>query len=369
MPDRPLTPLQLNRALLARQLLLKRRRLPVRDVVHAVAGLQSQEPKDPYVALWSRSSGFTGQQLVDAAQSREIVRGSFLRGTIHTVSADDYVAFRQLLQPLLNREIVSNRHLAGGFDPADLEVAARALLAAGPLTARQVGEALAERFPQAQTAGLASWVRAGIALAMVPGDDRWGYPRPPRFVPAVQWLDRPLDAAGADAAEALVVRALAAIGPASIADVRSWSGLTGLTPVVQAMGTRLRTFRDEAGRELFDLDDAPRPPAATPAPVRFLPEFDNALLAHAERGRIIPPELAGRFAMASNGRRERAVLVDGFVRATWNHACTRGAADIEVRLFGPQPAGVRAEIAEEAEALLRFLEPQATSIDVRLVAV
>ncbi|RNF82037.1 winged helix DNA-binding domain-containing protein [Montanilutibacter psychrotolerans] len=369
MPDRPLTPLQLNRALLARQLLLKRQRLPVRDVVHAVAGLQSQEPKDPYVALWSRSSDFTGQQLVAAAQAREVVRGSFLRGTIHTVSVDDYVAFRQLLQPLLNREIVSNRHLAGGFDPAELEVAARALLAGGALTARQVGEALAERFPQAQTAGLASWVRSCIALATVPGDDRWGYPRPPRFVPAVQWLDRPLDEAGVGAAEALVMRALTAIGPVSIADLRSWSGLTGLSAVVQGMGARLRSFRDQAGRELFDLDDAPRPPATTPAPVRFLPEFDNALLAHADRSRIIPPELAGRFAMASNGRRERAVLVDGFVRATWSHACTRGAAGIEVKLLGPQPAPACSDIAEEAEALLRFLEPEATSIDVRLVAV
>lgn len=359
-----LDPLKLNRALLARQGLLARRRISVRAVIHAAGGLQSQEPKDPHVALWSRISGFRSDRLHEAAQRREIVRGSYLRCTIHTASVDDYLAFRPLLQPVIDRELVSHRKELGGFDPAELEAAARALMAEAPMTARQMGEALAARFPQARPSGLGYWIRTRIALAMVPTDDRWGYPRPPRFVPAEQWLGRPLarDRTLAD----LLLRGLAAIGPAGSADLRAWSGLNGVRPALETLRPRLRCFRDEAGRELFDLPDAPRPRADTPAPIRFLPEFDNTLLSHADRSRVVPPQHAPRFAMAANGRRERAVLVDGFVRATWSHGRERDAAHLQVQLFEPLPATVAAAVSAEGEALLRFLEPDAARREVRV---
>lgn len=365
MPDTVLSNLRLNRALLARQWLLRRRRASVRDAVHAVAGLQSQEPRDPYVALWSRVSGFDPQRLREAAQARRIVRGSYLRCTIHTASADDFAAFRLLLQPVIDREVANRRELMGGFDPARLEAAARELMAAGPLTAQQLGERLLPRFPKAKKAGLAHWIRARIALAMVPTGDRWGYSRPPRFVPAGQWLDRPLDADTPLAA--LLLRGLSAIGPANAADLRTWSGLPGIGPVLESLRPQLRCFRDEAGRELFDLPDAPRPRADTPAPVRFLPEFDNALLSHADRTRIVPPAHAARFAMAANGRRERAVLVDGFVRAVWTNASVRDAAAIEVRPLEKLSKPLQQETCVEAEALLRMLEPDAATHAVRLV--
>lgn len=359
-----LSDLQLNRALLARQWLLRRRRATVRDAVHAVAGLQSQEPKDPYVALWSRIGGFTPRRLREAAEDRRIVRGSYLRCTIHTASAEDFVAFRPLLQPVIDREVAGRRGLMGGFDPARLEAAARELMAAAPLTAQQIGERLLPRFPEAQKAGLAAWVRTRIALAMVPTGDRWGYSRPPRLVPAEDWLGRPLDA-GAPLA-ALLLRGLSAIGPANAADLRTWSGLSGIGPVLESLRPQLRCFRDEAGRELFDLPDAPRPRAATPAPVRFLPEFDNALLSHADRARIVPPAHAARFAMAANGRRERAVLVDGFVRAVWSNASVGDAAAIEVRPLEALSRPLRQEVCAEAERLLRMLEPDARGREVRL---
>lgn len=365
MPATTLTTLQLNRALLARQWLLRRRRATVRDAVHAVAGLQSQEPKDPYVALWSRISGFKPQRLRDAAENRDIVRGSYLRCTIHTASVEDFTAFRALLQPVIDREVTSRRKLMGGFDPARLEAAARELMAASPLSAQQLGERLLPRFPKAQKAGLAYWIRTCIALAMVPTDDRWGYSRPPRFVPAEQWLGRPL--AVDTPLAALLLRGLSAVGPASAADLRTWSGISGIRPVLETLRPQLRCFRDEAGRELFDLPDAPRPRAATPAPVRFLPEFDNALLSHVDRSRIVPPVHAARFAMAANGRRQRAVLVDGFVRTLWSSSRERDAAAIEMRPLEKLPKPLQHELCAEAEALLRMLEPDATTHAVRLV--
>lgn len=369
MPVQTLSALKLNRALLARQGLLARKRMSVRAAIHAAGGLQSQEPKDPYVALWSRISGFRAERLREAALRREVVRGSYLRCTIHTVSVDDFVAFRPLLQPVIDRELVSHRAELGGFDPLQLEAEARALMAGAPMTARQMGEALAARFPQAQPNGLAYWIRTCIALAMVPGDDRWGYPRPPRFVPAEQWLGRPLAERGPDgigAIDGLLLRGLAAIGPAGSADLRAWSGLNAIKPALEVLRPRLRCFRDEAGRELFDLPDAPRPRPDTVAPVRFLPEFDNTLLSHVDRSRVIPPRHAPRFAMAANGRRERAVLVDGFVGAVWNHLRAGDDATLRVRLFEPLPSATVDEVSAEAEALLRFLEPDADAYEVQV---
>ena len=365
MPPQTLTTRQLNRALLARQWLLARKRRSVRDAVHALAGLQSQEPKDPYVALWSRIEGFEPQRLRDAGRRKRIVRGSYLRGTLHTASADDFIALRLLLQPVIDREVAARRKLMVGFEATALESAARALMADAPLTAQQLGERLQPRFPAAQKAGIAYWVRNRIALAIVPGEERWGYRRPPLFVPAEQWLECPLSRDTPQAA--LLLRGLSAIGPASAADLRAWSGMAGIGPVLEALRPQLRSFRDEGGRELFDLPAAPRPRAETPAPVRLLPEYDNVLLSHADRTRIQPPRHAHHF-VAANGRRPCALLVDGFVRGAWRNASAHGAATIEVRLFEKIPAAARAEVGVEAEALLRMLEPDATACDVRVLA-
>jgi hypothetical protein len=361
-----LTTRQLNRALLARQLLLKRERVSVRAAIHAAGGLQSQEPKDPFVALWSRIRSFKSQQLLAAAKSRAIVRGTFLRATIHTSTADDFAAFRLLLQPVIHRELQIRREFGGGgFEMKKLERAARELLARGPLSVQHLGEALAPKFPRAQRAGLARWIRTGIPLIMVPTGDRWGYSRPPRFAPADQWLDRPLDAGRS--AEDLVLRCLSAIGPAGSADIRTWSGFKGIKPILESLRPRLLVFKDESGRELFDLAGAPRPDAETPAPVRFLPEYDNTFLSHADRGRIMHAAHGHHFTQAGNGRRLRTVLVDGYVRAGWTADRRGSRAAIEVRAFEKFSKAVVAELSEEAEALLRFTEPDATEFVVDVV--
>lgn len=358
MPIRTLSARELNRALLARQGLLKRRRIGIAEAIHACGGLQSQEPKDPHVALWSRVSGFRGEQLHAAAQRREIVRGSYLRSTIHTVASNDYRVFRPLLQAVIDRELETAhwRSISGGFEGGQVEPLARALMATAPMSAQALGEALLPHFPNAQKAGLGHWVRTRLPLAVVPSDDRWGYPRPPRFVPAEQWLQQAL--VPASLAE-LLLHGIAAIGPASSADLRSWSGLRGIKPVLESLRPQLQVFHDESGRELLDLADAPRPRANTPAPVRFLPEYDNVFLSHDERSRILPPEHGRHFTLAKNGRRLRAVLVDGFVRAGWSHACDKGRASIEVRSFERFDAATREQLENEADSLLHFLEPDA----------
>ncbi|MED5622336.1 winged helix DNA-binding domain-containing protein [Ideonella sp. BN130291] len=357
MAARTLSTRALNRALLARQLLLQRKRLSVPQAVHALAGLQSQEPRDPHVALWSRLSGFTSLRLHTAAAKREVVRGTLLRGTIHTVSAEDYLAFRRLLQPVLDRELKAHAHLAGGFEMPALEAAARELLARGPLNAQQIGEALGATFPKAGKEGLARWVRTCIPLAMVPGDERWGYSRPPRFLPADDWLGEALSQA--TPLSALLLRGLAAMGPASAADLRCWCGLGGTAKALEDLRPQLRTFQDEQGRELFDLPQAPRPRADTPAPARLLPEYDNCLLSHEDRTRIVPAEHAARFAMGPNGRRPRAVLVDGFVRAGWQMQVEKGLATLSIEPFERLSADAVQQVEEVADALVRFMEPDA----------
>lgn len=370
MPPRRLGPRELNRALLARQGLLKRRRLRIAPALHAFAGLQSQEPRDPFVALWSRLSGFRAAHLHEAARNREIVRGTWLRATIHLVSADDYVAFRTRLQPVIDRELTATRwrSIGDGFDEARAERMACALMEHAPMSARSLGEALGDYFPNADRTVLGHWVRTRVPLAMVPGDERWGWSRPPRFVPAERWLQRSLATADADS-DALLLRGIAAIGPATSGDLRIWSGLPGIAPRLEALRPWLRVFLDTDGRELFDLPDAPRPRADTPAPVRFLPEYDNVLLSHEDRSRIVPAAHARRFNQTANGRRPRAVLVDGFARAGWNWTRERDQATLQLQPFERFDAATRDVLEAEALALLHFLEPDAATHRVRTNAI
>jgi hypothetical protein len=361
-----LTTRQLNRALLARQLLLERKQLSVCEAVHATGALQSQEPRDPFVALWSRISSFTAQHLLEATHRREVVRGTYLRGTLHTVTADDYSSFRPLLQSVVHREEKLRREYGGGFEIKKLASGARSLLMGGALSAQQLGEKLGPRFPGANKAGLAAWVRTGIPLIAVPTEDRWGYSRPPRFVVADQWLEQPLQELGS--ADKLVLRCLSAIGPASSSDVRAWSGLGGIKAVLDKLRPQLMVFNDESGRELFDLIDAPRPDGETPAPVRFLPEYDNVFLSHADRGRIMNAAHVHYFTQKGNGRRLRSVLVDGFVRAGWEVTRRGDRADMDVTAFEKFSKSTQTEVSEEAEALLRFTEPDAREFGIKFHA-
>lgn len=351
----------LNRALLGRQLLLQRSAAPALEVVEHLVGLQAQEPRDPYVGLWSRVAGFDPDELGRAVADRRAVRIALQRSTIHLVTAADCIALRAVLQPVLERQARGQfgRRL-DGVDPAGLAAAARELLADRPLAFGELGTLLAARWPERDPMALAQTARALLPLVQLPPRGVWGSGGRAVHASVESWLGRPV---GTDAApDRLLLRYLAAFGPASVADAQNWSGLTRLGEVADRLAPRLRRFRAEDGRELLDLPDAPRPAPDVPAPVRFLPQFDNVLLGHADRGRIVP---AGAAALWDEEFHWSALLVDGEVRGVWRLATRQRTATLHVRAPGLTAADEQA-VTAEATDLLALLAPTATTRDVRV---
>jgi winged helix DNA-binding protein len=361
-----LTRRRLNRATLARQLLLARAALPAGQAIEQLGGLQAQEAKPPFVGLWSRLSGFERRHLHDALGERAAVRSTFLRATLHLTSAADYAAFRSTIQPVLTKAMGVLGARADGLDVDALLPVARDLLAEAPRTFNELRPLLQESFPEVNERALGYAVRTQLPLVMVPTGDPWGFPPVASFTLAETWLDEPL--ADANNLESLLCRYLAAFGPATPADMQTWSGLQGLKGAFDAVRPNLRTFRNEQGRELFDLPDAPRPDGDVPAPARFLPEFDNLVLAHADRTRVLAD--AHRGAVVTKNLRVRSTFLwDGFVAGTWTAERKRSAATLLLTPFARLPKGAFDELAGEGETLLRFLEPDTASVDVRLVPI
>ncbi len=352
----------LNRATLERQLLLRRSHRSLPDAVEHLVGLQAQVPLNPYTALWSRLEGFRPEELGKLLLARRLVRTVVMRATIHLVTADDCLLLRPLVQPILSAELRRHRDLSpklAGVDLAPVLAFARPLLAV-PQTGLQLRQALAERFPELDPAALAYACRCHLALVQVPPRGVWGRGGQVTSATAEAWLGRPLLAE--PPLGDVVLRYLAAFGPARVADVATWSRLTGLRDVVERLRPQLRTFRDEQGRELFDLPDAPRPEPATPAPIRFLPEYDNLLLSHADRSRVISEN--DRVALShAGGTGFGSVLVDGFARAVWR---VEDGALVVSHL--PLAKRAHAAVAAEGRRLLRFMTADAAGHDVRLVA-
>jgi Winged helix DNA-binding domain len=353
----------LNRATLARQLLLERASLPALDAVQHLVGIQAQEPHDPYTALWSRLEGFRPEQLSELLESRQVVRIVVMRGTIHLVSAADALVLRPLMQPVLDGELARHPEFSPPLRDLDLEpvlAVARAALEERPLTGTELRAVLVERFPELDARALAYACRNHLALVQVPPRGLWGRRSQVRSTTLRHWLGRPL--ATAPSLEDVVLRYLGAFGPASPADVAAWSRLTGLRAVIEHLRPRLRAFRAENGRELFDLPDAPRPDPETPAPVRFLPEYDNALLSHADRSRFAAQGL--RVAVTGEWVGRGAVLHDGVVVGSWR----REGAQVAVRFAVELPKRARAEIVAEGRRLAAFLSPAASEADMHLLA-
>jgi hypothetical protein len=357
--DEVLSRRRLGRALLARQLLLRREDLPPLAAIEHLLGMQAQAPQAPYVGLWSRLAGFDPEELSGLVTDRAAVRGQLMRVTVHLVSARDYVELRPLVAPVLERQLAASahrkQHLAG-VDLDELARTGRELLEKEPRSRAALRPLLAERFPGRDPESLAYAVSILTPVIQVPPRGLWRRGGQAALAPAEQWLGRPLDAAPAP--DDVVLRYLRAYGPASPRDVQVWSGLTGVREVVERLRPRLATFRDEAGRELFDLPDAPRPDADTPAPPRFVPEYDNLLLSHADRGHVIADHHRPR--IFTRG----ALLVDGYVTGTWKLARERGGAALQVELFGRLSRGARAEVLDEGAKLLEFAAPEADTRDV-----
>jgi hypothetical protein len=358
----------LNRALLSRQLMLDQADLPeepdarragVIGAIEHLVGLQAQAPFPPYYGLWSRLPGFRPDDLASLITDRSVVRIALMRGTIHLVSARDCLPLRRLLQPVLERGVrgTFGRQLAG-VDAEALAAAGRDLVEAAPMTFSALGEALAERWPQHPPAALAQGVRAHVPLVQVPPRAVWGRAGQSRHTSAEHWLGGPARTVPwfPETLAGLVTRYLAAFGPATMADVAAWSGLTGLRAVLDELRPSLVTFRDDQGAELFDLPSAPRPDPDVPAPVRLAAEFDNLLLAHGDRTRVISAANLKRF-YTINGIFPGSVLVDGFVAGMWRLARTKRSATLAIELFERVPD--RDLVAIEAERMLAFCAPEA----------
>jgi hypothetical protein len=398
----------------------------VMDVIERLAGLQAQAPFPPYYGLWSRLDGFRPDDLAALIAGRRAVRIALMRATIHLVSARDCLAMRPLIQPVLDRGLAANwgKQLPG-VDRRALAAAGRALVEERPMTFSELGAALSERWPQYPPAALAQGVRTLVPLVQVPPRAIWGAAGQARHTSAEAWLGQhsapadprpggapaPGSAAMADGPAAgqegtaepaapggaaapdgraiaegpaasresaagagrpvsvhtldgLVLRYLAAFGPASVRDVQAWSGLTRLAEVTERLRPRLRGFRDENGIELFDLPDAPRPDPQTPVPVRLVAEFDNLLLSHADRSRIIAAADRPRLA-TKNGIFPGAVLVDGFAAGTWRISRSARAATLTLEPFGKMPVKHREAVTREGSRLLAFAAPDVPVHDIR----
>ncbi|WP_311931731.1 winged helix DNA-binding domain-containing protein [Microbispora sp. H11081] len=355
-----LTRRELNRALLDRQMLLRRHDGKALAAIEHLVGMQSQAPLSAYVGLWNRLLGFRHEDLADLLTGRAAVRIALMRGTIHLVSAEDCLALRPVVQPLHDRLLrTAYGGRLDGVDLGEVASAARALMAERPRSFAELDELLGERWPGRPA--LAQAVRAVVPLVQVPPRGVWGASGQARHVSAESWLGRPLG--DGSAAGDMVLRYLRAFGPASVKDMRTWSGLTGLRSVVK--GLDLVTYRDENGVELFDLPGAPLPGADTEAPVRFLGEFDNLLLSHADRTRVMAEEHRSRV-FTVNGIIRATILVDGFVAGLWRMKRGRAGetAVLEIEPFGPLGAAARDALTAEGERLLEFMAGDAPARDI-----
>jgi hypothetical protein len=352
----------LNRTLLGRQLLLERVSMPAEAVIERLVGMQAQEPLDPYVGLWTRVAGFDPGELSGLIEDRRAVRGSTLRTTLHLMTARDFLALRPVLQDVLERAWRSSPFAKDlvGLDLREVVAAGRACVEAEPITTAQLGALLAEQYPDRNPNSLAYASRFLLPIVQVPPRGLWGKKAGPKATTAEVWLGQPLGTETAP--DDAVLRYLAAFGPATVADVRIWSWLTGLREVVERLRPRLRTFRDEAGRELFDVEDGLLVDPDVPAPIRFLPQYDNIFLSHDDRSRILVEKMTVPDLVWKGG-----VLIDGFVAAAWRIRREKTAATMTIEVVKPVTGAARLELEEEATRLFAFLAADGDPHDIRIV--
>jgi hypothetical protein len=350
----------LNRATLDRQLLLRRHPLPARQAVRHLAGLQAQAPLAPHLGLWTRLSGFTPDDLSTLLTERKVVRAPIMRATVHAVDAADFAAFRPLFGPLMTAGLRANygRNLTG-VDPDELAAAASSVLAERPLTRAQLAKALSARWPDADPMSLAYAVTYLVPVVQVPPRGLWGRSAQATWTTATSWLSDTVEAPAANPIEELVLRYLAAFGPATVADAQTWSGLTRLREVTDRLD--LRAYRGPDGAALLDLPEITLPGEDTPAPPRFLPEYDNLLLSHADRRRVNPDNRQVPLP-PGNGATQGSLLVDGLWAATWK--ITPEA--LTITPFRRLTPAEESAITEEATTLLTFTTPNTPLKDIRI---
>ncbi len=326
----------------------------IAGAVERLLGLQAQAPMPPYYGLFSRLHGFDPHELGRMISDREVVRMTLMRGTVHLVTVEDALTLRPLVQDVIERGFNGGfRKRIAGVDLEQLATVTRELLDhAGALTGREIAARLLEREIGDDLEAIGNAVRVYAPLVQVPPRGVWGAGGAARYQTIESWTGREL--AGDPSVEQMTLRYLAAFGPASVMDVQNWSGLTKLKPVLERLRPRLITFEDEAGRELFDLPDAPRPNADVHAPPRLLGEFDNVLLGHADRSRIVPPGMTPWMDPATGGRHVNNLLIDGMLAGSWWIERGPGPATLVIRPAAPLRRGQRPEVEAEAQRMLEF---------------
>lgn len=341
---RLLTQTALNRAVLARQMLLARERTAIPKALERIGGIQNQYAPSGYVGLWSRLQGFERMDLTRALERRTVVQGTLLRATIHLVSRRDFLPMaRAIEEPLLDWWFRTTKRHDDRPRLRAIDRRSRALLAGGPLRRKDIIGRL----------GLATedWVGVGMwtPLVRVPPSGTWEQRRADLFAVAEDWIG-PSDVGAAAGRTLLVRRYLAAFGPASRSDIATFTGLTRpmLDHVLATMP--IRAFVDEGGGELVDVRGAPLPDPATPAPVRFLPTFDASLFVHARRAGIVPEDIRPLIFNTKTPQSIGTVLVDGRVAATWRPDGTT----VRVEPLVPIPRRWRRDVDDEATALAVF---------------
>lgn len=363
MAERILKLRELNRATLARQMLLVRETIPVPAAIERLAGMQAQHASAPFVGLWTRLKDFKREDLATLIESRKIVKSTFIRATLHLVTAEDYLRFRATLEPLLIVAASSIAKQRGEFDLEKVLKAARKFIGEKPRTFAEISQMLSDLMPEVDVGAMRYSVRTQIPLVQTPITGGWCYSGKPEFTLAEEWIGRKISVK--DNLPELVRRYLAAFGPASVTDAQTWMGMK-LKGTFEKLRPELQSYRDEARRELFDLPDVALPDEDVPAPVRFLPEYDNLLLSHSNRTRVVADEYRPKVYLP--GLRVAAtILVDGFVRGVWKVEKTKTAATMMIEPFGKLTKKDGRALVEEGERLIRFVEPDAKSFEVRMV--
>lgn len=362
MADRILKLRELNRATLARQMLLARESTTVPAAIERLVGMQAQLASAPYVGLWTRLRDFKRENLASEIENRKVIKATMMRATLHLCEAEDYARFRTALKPALDgASDAINKRRGHDFDLDKLLKAARKFIGEKPRTFAEISEMVGKLMPYHDVGALRYSVRTHIPLVQVPIATGWSYSNKPEFTLAESWTGRPISPE--DNLRDLVFRYLAAFGPASVTDAQTWLGMK-LKDTFEKLKPELQSYRGEGRVELFDLPGAALPSEDTPAPVRFLPEYDNLLLSHSNRTRVIADEYRSKVYLP--GLRVAAtILVDGFVRGAWKVEKTKTAATLVIEPFDKLTKKDRTALAEEGERLVRFVEPKAKTFEVR----
>ncbi|WP_134684984.1 winged helix DNA-binding domain-containing protein [Brevibacillus migulae] len=361
-----LSPRALNRALLARQMLLRREKLSALEALERLVGLQAQAPNAPYFALWTRLEQFHQEELSRLIQERKAVRLAMMRSTIHLVSSRDSLQIRPWVQPVLERSLMGTyRKQLARLDGKAIADAGRALVEEKPHTFSQLGKRLSERYPDRDPSALSAAVRALVPLIQLPPRGLWGESGQAAHTSGEAWLGQPLVSHPPE--DDIILRYLAAYGPATIKDIQVWSGHTRLQETMERIRPQLVTFRDEQGDELFDLPDAPRPDPDTPAQPRFLGEFDNILLSYANRTRIIDDAYRKRV-ITANGIVHSVIIIDGFVAGTWKIGRGKDTATLHIEPFQQISKQERKALLDEGARLLQFAAADARTHDISFVS-